>query len=618
MTQAAKAPSRSLMNRFLNFVEWSGNLLPHPATLFIILAAFVVLMSWVASSLGWSAAHPASGEMIQPVNLLSIDGIHRMLTGAVTNFTSFAPLGTVLVALIGIGVAEHSGLIGASLRMLVLAAPKFLLTPIIVFAGVMSNMASEIGYVLLVPLAGLIFQAAGRHPILGMAAGFAGVSGGYSANLLIGTIDPLLSGLSQEAARIIDPNYTVSPLANWYFMIASTPLISLLGWYVTEKIIAPRFRIEGEPEQPSFRAMFMMIWKQVAIITAAALLLVYAFVQFESIPSSGFAAGLIDLFKRYWLIISLIVIIAGNIWTYISYRKRIATISLNQVDNTNGDSDIDPNAPPASVESQALNLEELRGMLYSITSINLFTLLLLWGIADMNNLIPASGWLRDPGTGELLKSPFLSGIVAIIFLYGVIAGIAYGFGAKTMRNDADVINAMGKSMSTLGGYLVLVFFAAQFVAFFNWTQLGLIFAVEGADFLRSLNLPTIPLFICFILLAAFVNLFMGSASAKWALMAPIFIPMFMLLGYSPEMTQVAYRVGDSVTNIIAPMMSYFALIIAFFQKYEPKAGIGTIVATMLPYSMIFLAGWSIMFGVWIWLELPIGPDSPLTYIPAVA
>lgn len=522
MTEPA-TKKRTLMDRFLTIVERGGNALPHPATLFALLALGVVVLSWVASTAGLSVAHPSTGEIVTPVNLMSIEGLHRMLTGAVTNFTGFAPLGVVLVALIGIGVAEHSGLIGASLRMLVLAAPRFLLTPVLVFAGVMSNMASEIGYVLLVPLGALIFLSAGRHPILGMAAVFAGVSGGYSANLLIGTIDPLLSGLSQEAARIVDPNYTVSPLANWYFMIASTPVITLLGWFVTERIVAPRFA--DAPTQ---------------VVKTA--------------------------------------------------------------------DDVDP-------DSQRLSPAERRGMRYAAIAVALFTLLLVWSALPQGS-IPGAGFLRDATTGDLLRSPFLSGVVVIIFLYGVIAGIAFGVGAGTIKSDSDVIKGMSASMSTLGGYLVLVFFAAQFVAFFNWTQLGLVFAVEGADFLKALGLPTIPLFICFILLTAVVNLFMGSASAKWALMAPVFIPMFMLLGYSPEMTQVAYRVGDSVTNIISPMMSYFALIIAFFQRYEPKAGIGTLVATMLPYSMVFLVGWSLMFGVWIWLELPIGPDSPLTYIPA--
>ncbi|HEY9144062.1 MAG TPA: AbgT family transporter [Arenimonas sp.] len=514
---------RTLMDRFLTIVERGGNALPHPATLFALLAMGVVVLSWVASTAGLSVAHPSTGEIVTPVNLMSIEGLHRMLTGAVTNFTGFAPLGVVLVALIGIGVAEHSGLIGASLRLLVLAAPRFLLTPVLVFAGVMSNMASEIGYVLLVPLGALIFLSAGRHPILGMAAVFAGVSGGYSANLLIGTIDPLLSGLSQEAARIVDPNYTVSPLANWYFMIASTPVITLLGWFVTERIVAPRFA--DAPTQ---------------VIKTA--------------------------------------------------------------------DDVDP-------DSQRLSPAERRGMGYAAIAVALFTLLLVWSALPQGS-IPGAGFLRDATTGDLLRSPFLSGVVVIIFLYGVIAGIAFGVGAGTIKSDSDVIKGMATSMSTLGGYLVLVFFAAQFVAFFNWTQLGLVFAVEGADFLKALGLPTIPLFICFILLTAAVNLFMGSASAKWALMAPVFIPMFMLLGYSPEVTQTAYRIGDSVTNIISPMMSYFALVIAFLQRYEPKAGIGTVVATMVPYSITFLLGWAALFALWIAMGWPVGLDAPLTY-PAV-
>jgi aminobenzoyl-glutamate transport protein len=398
--------------------------------------------------------------------------------------------------------------------MLVLVAPRFLLAPVVVFAGVMSNMASEIGYVLLVPLAGLLFKAAGRHPILGMAAGFAGVSGGYSANLLLGTIDPLLAGLSQEAARILDPAYSVNPAANWYFMIVSTPLVTLLGWFVTEKLIAPRF---------------------------------------PDTPTEGGTGEQIEEMSR----------------------------------------------------------EEKRGLLFAGVTTALITAIVLWG------LLPETGFLREIGTGSVVRSPFLSGIVSFIFAAGALVGITYGLGAGTIRSDHDVIKGMSQSMSTLGGYLVLVFFAAQFVAFFNWTQLGLIIAVNGAEFLKAIGLTAIPLFLGFILLTAFLNLFMGSASAKWGLMAPVFVPMFMLLGYSPELTQVAYRVGDSVTNIISPMMSYFALIIAFFQRYEPKAGIGTLVSVMLPYSIVFLLGWSVMFVVWMLVGAPIGLDAPLTY-PAEA
>ncbi len=505
---------RGAVDRFLGIVERAGNLLPHPATLFFLLTVFVVVASGIASQFDLAVAHPKTGDLVSPVNLMSVEGLQRIMASLVTNFTSFAPLGTVLVALIGIGVAEHSGLIGACLRIVVLNAPRFLLTPIVVFAGVMSNMASEIGYVLLVPLAGLLYVAAGRHPILGIAAAFAGVSGGYSANLLLGTIDPLLSGLSQEAARIVDPTYSVNPAANLFFMQASTPLITLLGWYVTEKIVARRF------------------------------------------PDGNYGRG---------------------------------------------DEKIEPLSPA-----------EKRGLAYAGVATAVLAGLIL------HATVPADGALRIAGETDTLKSlaPFLNGIVSMIFVAGALVGIAYGIGAGTIRSDADVINGMSKSMGTLASYLVLVFFAAQFVALFNWTQLGLIFAVEGAEFLKAIGLPKIPLLLCFILLTAVVNLAMGSASAKWALMAPVFIPMFMLLGYSPEVTQTAYRVGDSVTNIISPMMSYFALVIAFLQRYEPKAGIGTVVATMIPYSIVFLLGWSALFAAWIWLGLPLGPGAPLTYSPA--
>lgn len=542
MNQTAAAKP-TWIDRFLNVVEKGGNALPHPATLFALLAVLVVLLSGVAAYFDLSAPHPSTGESIGVVNLMTLEGLHRISTNMVTNFTSFAPLGTVLVALLGIGVAEHSGMIGASLRLLVLSSPRYLLTPVMVFAGVMSNMASEIGYVLLVPLAGLIFLAAGRHPILGMAAAFAGVSGGYSANILIGTIDPLLAGLSQEAARIVDPGYTVSAVANWYFMIASTPVVTGLGWFVTEKIVAPRF-----PDTPT------------------------------EVPDDQEAEA----------------------------------------------------QHAANPDAQRLKPEEKRGLWWALGATILITLVLVWA-ALPQGLFWGSGFMRDPETNDLLRSPFLNSVVAIIFLYGVVVGVTYGIAARTIKSDEDVIRGMGQSMSTLGIYLVLTFFAAQFVAYFNWTQLGLIFAVEGAgalDAARSLVLggaeepaawrwvlAKIFIMAGFIALTALANLFMGSASAKWALMAPIFVPMFMILGYSPELTQIAYRIGDSVTNIISPMMSYFALIIAFLQRYEPKAGIGTVIAVMLPYSVVFMIGWTILFSAWMFLGLPIGPGAPLEYIP---
>jgi aminobenzoyl-glutamate transport protein len=492
-------------------VERVGNMLPHPATLFAILAAAVVVASAIAAGTGISAVHPGTGEMIAPVSLLSLHGLHRMLTQAVTNYTGFAPLGTVLVAMLGIGVMESSGFIGTALRLLVLSAPPRLLTFVIVFAGVLSNTASEIGYVLLVPLAGTIFLSAARHPIAGLAAAFAGVSGGYSANLLLGTVDPLLSGLSEEAARIVDPAYSVNPACNYYFMFASTFVVAAAGTWVTEKVVVPRL---GE------------------------------------------------------------------------YTGDVAR------------EDIHPLTP-----------EERRGLRFALVATLVFTIVILLGT------VPGDGFLRDPATGSLLRSPFMSGIVALIFVLGALIGGAYGFGAGTYKNDGDVMEGMGKAISTLGTYMVLVFFAAQFVAYFNWSNLGLIFAVKGANALRDAALGGVPLMIAFILLAAFINLFMGSASAKWAIMAPIFVPMFMLLGYTPELTQTAYRIGDSTTNIISPMMSYFALIVAFFEKYDPKAGIGTLIATMLPYSLVFLAIWSVLLALWLTFGLPLGPGAGLFLQP---
>ncbi len=502
----------SRIDRFLTVIEKIGNALPHPATLFAGFAAFVVLLSWVVAQFDLSVIHPGTGEIVKPVNLVSAHGLHMILEKMVVNFTSFAPLGTVLVALLGIGIAEGSGLIGTVLRKIVLASPKRLLTFVIVFAGVMSNTASEVGYVLLVPLAAVIFLAAGRHPLAGLAAAFAGVSGGYSANLLLGTIDPLLAGLSEEAARIIDPAYVVNPAANYYFMFASTFVISILGTWVTERVVVPRLGTYTGSEKPE--------------------------------------------------------------------------------------------------EIRELNKEEKRGLNWSLVVLVLSIAFMLGG------LIPENGYLRNPETGEILKSPFMSGIVAFIFLIAALCGIAYGVGAGTFKSDSDVMKGMAKSMETLGSYIVLVFFAAQFVAYFNWTNLGLIFAIKGAEVLKASGMNDIALMTSFILVSATINLIMGSASAKWAIMAPVFIPMFMLLGYTPEFTQCAYRIGDSVTNIISPMMSYFALIVAFIQRYDKQAGIGTVISTMLPYSIVFLIGWMLLFGVWVALGLPIGPGSEI-FMPTV-
>jgi len=519
-------PPRGGFQRFLNFVEWLGNLLPHPVSLFAIFALGVILVSGLADWMGWSVMDPrpegARGRsptgVITAVSLLNADGLRRIVENLVSNFVNFVPLGTVLVALLGVGVAEASGLLSAGIRAMVLKAPPRLITVALVFTGVISNTASEAGYVILVPLAGVIFLAIGRHPLAGMAAAFAGVSGGYSANLLIGTVDPLLSGITQEAAQLIDPDYVVHPLVNWYFMIISTFLVTGVGTWVTVKIVEPK------------------------------------------------------------------------LGTYDPSRAQEGAADNRTL--------------------EPLSRNEKKGLLAAGIASFVVIGLILWAT------VPATGVLRNPVTGDLLDSPFLRGVVALIFVFFLVPGVAYGVTTGKFKSDRDVIDGMASAMSSLGLYIVLVFFAAQFVAFFGWTNLGAIVAVSGAGFLDNLGFTGPLLFIPFILVCAFINLMLGSASAQWAVTAPIFVPMLMLLGYAPEVIQAAYRIGDSVTNIITPMMSYFGLILAFAARYDRKIGIGTIVATMLPYSLFFVVGWTILFLVWVFvLGLPVGPETSTYYSP---
>jgi aminobenzoyl-glutamate transport protein len=511
MTRSGK--KTPLLYRTLDRIEWVGNTLPHPATLFALFAASVVVGSGILAAVGYVATHPSTGVPVAALSLLNGDGLRRIVTTLVSNFTSFVPLGTVLVAMLGVGVAEGSGLLSAALRALVLSAPRRLITTVVVFAGVLSNAASEAGYVILIPLAAVIFLAVGRHPLAGLAAAFAGVSGGYSANLVLGTVDPLLAGITQETARIIDPAYAVNPACNYYFMFASTFLVTALGTLVTEWIVEPRLG-----------------------------------------PYQG-------------------------------------------------------KEPAGSVDG--LTAVEKRGLIAAgVAVLAVVTLLLL-------AVVPQDGVLRDPATGDLLHSPFLSGIVTIIFVGFLLPGLAYGVVTGSIRSDSDVVERMAGAMKSLGVYIVIVFFAAQFVAYFSWTNVGIITAIKGAETLKTIGLTGVPLIAAFVVVTAGMNLFMGSASAKWAIMAPIFVPMFMLLGYTPELTQAAYRVGDSSTNVITPMMTYFALIVAFAERYVGKSGIGTIIALMLPYSITFLAGWVLFLIVWMLLGLPVGPGAGL-HLPEAA
>ena len=525
-TAEYKQGKRNAFTRFLDGVEWLGNLLPHPVSLFALLALGIVLLSGLLGWMGVAVTDPrpagspnvAEDGMIRAVSLMNGDGLRRIFTGLVDNFTSFAPLGVVLVAMLGVGVAEKSGLLSAAVRSMVLGAPPKLVTVAIVFAGIISNTASEVGYVVLIPLGGAIYYALGRHPLAGMAAAFAGVSGGYSANLLIGTIDPLLAGITQEAAQLIDPDYTVLATANWYFMFVSTFLVagigSLVSIYIVEPKLGPYDASKADPD----------------------------------VLDDGMMQPLTDIERK------------GLRWAGVALLGVLGLMALT--------------------------------------------------------LVPEWGVLRNAETGDRMDSPFFDGFVVWILIFFIAIGYAYGRATGSMKTDRDVIDAMSAALSALGLYIVLVFFAAQFVAFFGWTNLGAITAVTGANFLVESGMTGPVVFFAFIAICAVINLSLGSASAQWAVTAPIFVPMLMLIGYAPEAIQAAYRIGDSTTNIITPMMSYFGLILAWATRYQKDLGVGTLIAMMLPYTIFFITAWSVFFYLWTFVfGLPVGPGSPTFYNP---
>lgn len=491
----------------LSRIERAGNRLPHPTLLFIYLCGFIAIISALAALAGLSATHPIHHNTIEAKSLISAEGLHFVLQKTISNFTSFAPVGSVLIAILGIGIAEHSGLISSVLRATVLKAPKQFTTFIVVTASVLSSIALDTGYVVLIPLSAMVFQAQGRNPLAGIVAAFAGVSGGFSANVIIGPVDSILAGISTEAANLINPDYQVSAAGNYFFIAFSTILIGLIGTLVTEKIA-----IKWLPES----------------------------------------------------------------------------------ENSNTDQSL------RSPKNEKAGLRAVGA--FSLV----FILILLIGA------IPEQGVLRDPDTGSLLRSPLISGIVVIISVYAAISGwIFHRFTKDNDKVNNFVVDAMEKHIATMSSYIVLMFFAAQFVNYFGWSQLGAIFAINGAELLAESGLPKTVLLVMFVLLSASINLFIGSASAKWALIAPIFVPMFLLSGISPEATQTAYRIGDSSTNIITPLMPYFGVVVAFAQKYRKDIGLGTLISLMLPYSICFLFFWTVTLCIWALFDLPLGPDAPI-------
>ena len=510
MSEETTTSKPGLMQRMLNKIEVVGNKLPQPVTLFAILIGIVLVLSWIFGTLGVSAEHPSPAitEPIKAVNLLNAEGIQRILTSMVEVFAKFPPLGLVLVVMLGIGVAERSGLISIALRVFVSKVPKSLITFSIVVAGMVSSVAADAGYVVLIPLGAAIFKGMGRHPLAGLAAAFAGVSGGFGANFLPTGLDPMMAAFTQSAASIMDPAYTVNPLSNYFLMAASVPLVGLAGTWVTERIIVPRLgTYQGEDDE----------------------------------------------------------------------------------EYTNN-----------------FSVQEKKGLIWSGISV----LIILALIAVM--IIPANGVLRDE-TGGL--NPFYNSIVPLMFILFFVAGLVYGLVAKTIKGDKDVSKMTAEAMGTMGGYIVLAFVAAHLVEFFIWSNLGSILAISGAAALQNIGFIGIPLLVAFILVSSGINLIIGSASAKWAILAPIFVPMLMLMGYSPETTQAAYRIGDSYSNILTPLLPYFPLVIVFAQKYVKNVGIGTIISVMLPYAIAFMVVRIPMFIAWILLNIPLGIEGPIYYTP---
>ncbi len=497
--------------RFLNAVERVGNKLPHPIALFGLLALFTIFLSAILSAAGVSVVGEALGsdgvfveKTYTVTSLLSREGLAWIVTSVVSNFTSYAPLGVVLIAMVGIGMADGTGYLTSVLKKALSVIPQRAVVPMLVFVGIMSNIASDAGYVIVIPIGMMIMLASGRHPLAGFAATLAGVSGGYSANLIVATVDAQLAAISTEAARIVDPNYEVNSACNWFFLMVATVLLTIIGTLITEKIVEPKL---GE--------------------------------------------------------------YTGDVEVETDFN------SLTEI------------------ESKALKRANLSLLISVIVLVVL--------------CIPQNSFLRDADTGSLITGPLLKGVSAIISVIFFIVGTTYGYGSGMFKSHRDVCKQMGVTMATMGSYLALAVVASQFIKYFNYTGIGTMLSVAGANWLSRINVSPIILVLCFIAFCALMNLVMASATAKWTLLAPIFIPMLMKIGMSPELVQAAYRIADSSTNPISPVMAYLAVMIAFCQKYEKNSGIGTVWSLMLPYCATFLVMWAVLLIVFMLTGIPLGP-----------
>lgn len=511
MQKQSQKPKVGLLENILNKIEKIGNKLPDPVSIFAILSILVFLISLIASKYNVSVIHPSTNESISVVNLLSKEQLRLFLAKIVPNFQGFAPLGLVLVTMLGAGVTEKTGLMEVLMKQSVNKVPKKLLTITIIFAGIVANAAADAGFIVLPPLAALVFMSVGRHPLVGMFAAYAGVAAGFSANIMVSMIDVLLAGFTGPSAQMIEKSYIANPAMNMYFLAVSAVVLSLVGGFITEKYIAPRF--EGHAHD--------------------------------------------------------------------------------------GDAS----------ESNAITDIQLKGLKYSILSLVLVVLVII-GLS-----IGKSAFFVDETTGSILSnnSTLMQGMVPIITILFLVPGLVYGVVTKSIKNDKDLVSIMGSSMSDMGMYIVLAFAAGQFLYLFNASNLGVVLSIKGALSLQSAGITGKGLIVAFILFASFVNLFIGSASAKWAIMAPIFVPMFLILGYDPALTQVAYRIGDSITNPLSPLFPYFPVLLAFAKKYDKNIGMGTVIANMLPYSVSFGVVWIILLLIFMVFNLPLGPGGGIYF-----
>lgn len=540
-----KAPPKP--KGFLATLERIGNALPNPFWLFVILAGVVIVSSWIGATVGMQAKDPASGDIIEVESLATAEYLQKMVSEAVTNFTDFAPVGLILVCMLGVAIAEYSGYIGSAIRAAISKVHSpVLLTFIVALAGVTGSIASDAVYVILIPLGAASFAAVGRNPIVGAMVAFAASSAGFNSSLVLNITDVLLAGISTHAAQFVDPEYVVSPLANYFFTMASSIVLALIITAVTELFITKHVDKTIHEDHIDHEAA-----------------------EFTKPGASEEAAE-------------------GN---------------ARETDQ-DSDSDSDTGNSSNGRDKLVLNDSERRGLRYGNITAVIF--LALWFAA----LFTPGSPLRGEGDG-ILNSVLLTDVVVSIALFFAVVGIAYGIGAKTITSSADVPAFMERGLGTLTTMMVLFFAVSQFTAYFKWSNIGQWTAIKGAEFLTKADLPPLLLFAAFVLMVAVLNLLITSGSAQWALMAPVVVPMLMYVNVSPEVSQQLFRIGDSPTNIITPMSPYFALALTFLQKYYKPAGVGTLMSLAIPYSLCMMVGWFLFFVLWYLAGIPLGPGVPV-------